>query len=108
FFIMARLSQDFGVGVTDAEVNASIVQMARNRGIRPEEARKELQENNRLNEMALAIREAKTLDRMLDKAKVTEVPAADWNAEVAERQKKAGATPPAGSKPAAPSRKKST
>ncbi len=99
FFIMAKLAQDFGVNVSDAEVNAAIVQMARNRGVRPEQARQELQQGNRLNELALAIREAKTLDRVLDKAKVTDVPAETWNEQVAERQKKAAAEAKKSSKP---------
>lgn len=99
FFILARLAQDFGVGVTDGEVNGAIVQMARNRGVRPEQARQELQEGNRLNELALAIREAKTLDRVLDKGKTSDMPADEWNKIVAERQKKA-ADKAAPSKPA--------
>ena len=91
FFILARLAQDLGIDVSDAELNASIVQMARSRGTRPDQIRTELQQNGRLNEMALAIREAKTLDRVLAKAKVTDVPAEEWNKIVAEKQKAAAA-----------------
>ena len=91
FFILARLAQDLGIDVSDAELNASIVQMARSRGTRPDQIRTELQQNGRLNEMALAIREAKTLDRVLAKAKVTDVPAEEWNKIVAEKQKAATA-----------------
>ena len=91
FFILARLAQDLGIDVSDAELNASIVQMARSRGTRPDQIRTELQQNGRLNEMALAIREAKTLDRVLAKAKVTDVPAEEWNKVVAEKQKAAAA-----------------
>jgi len=91
FFILARLAQDLGIDVSDAELNASIVQMARSRGTRPDQIRTELQQNGRLNEMALAIREAKTLDRVLAKAKVTDVPAEEWNKIVADKQKAAAA-----------------
>lgn len=92
FFILARIAQDFGVGVTDGEVNAAVVQMARSREMRPDAVRAELEKNGRLNEMALAIREAKTLDRILDKAKVTDIAAEEWNKVVAEKQKAAAAS----------------
>lgn len=87
FFLLAKLAQDLGVEVGEAEINASIVQMARGRGVRPDQVRSELQQSGRLNEMALSIREAKVLDRVLAKAKVTDVPAEEWNKTVAERQK---------------------
>ena len=76
-----------GVDVSDAEVNASIVQMARSRGARPDQVRAELQQSGRLNEMALAIRESKVLDRVLAKAKVTDIAADEWNRKVADKQK---------------------
>jgi trigger factor len=104
FFILARLAQDFGVGVTDAEVNGSIVQMARTRGLRPDQVRQDLQKEGRLNEMALAIREAKTLDRVLDKAKVSDIPAEEWNKLVEERQKNAAKTKAQTSAPKAESK----
>ena len=87
FFLLAKLAQDLGVQVGDAEINASIAQMARGRGQRPDQVRAELQQSGRLNEMALSIREAKVLDRVLAKAKVTDIPAEEWNKIVAERQK---------------------
>ena len=63
--------------------------MARQRGTRPDQVRAELQQSGRLNEMALAIRVAKTLDRVLAKAKVTDISAEDWNKVVTEKQKAA-------------------
>jgi hypothetical protein len=89
--ILARLAQDLGIDVSDAELNASVVQMARSRGQRPDQVRTELQQGGRLNEMALAIREAKTLDRVLAKAKVVDIAAEEWNKLVAEKQKAAAA-----------------
>ncbi len=91
FFVLARLAQQFEVGVTDAEVNGAVVQMARSRNLRPDAVRAELQKSGRLNEMALAIREAKTLDRVLDKAKVADIDAEEWNKIVTERQAAAAA-----------------
>jgi FKBP-type peptidyl-prolyl cis-trans isomerase (trigger factor) len=87
FFVLARLAQQYEVGVTDAEVNGAVVQMARSRNMRPDAVRAELQKSGRLNEMALAIREAKTLDRILDKAKVSDIDAEEWNKLVSDRQK---------------------
>jgi FKBP-type peptidyl-prolyl cis-trans isomerase (trigger factor) len=91
FFVLARLAQQFEVGVTDAEVNGAVVQMARSRNLRPDAVRAELQKSGRLNEMALAIREAKTLDRVLDKAKTADIDAEEWNKVVTERQATAAA-----------------
>lgn len=91
FFVLARLAQQFEVGVTDAEVNGAVVQMARSRNLRPDAVRAELQKSGRLNEMALAIREAKTLDRVLDKAKTSDIDAEEWNKVVTERQAAAAA-----------------
>jgi trigger factor len=91
FFILSKLAQDLGIEVGEAEVNGQIAQMARARGQRPDALRAELQQSGRLNEMALAIREAKVLDRVLSKAKATDIPAEEWNKVVAEKQKAANA-----------------
>lgn len=87
FFVLSRLAQEFQVNVTEGELNAAIVQMARNRGMRPDQVRQTLQKEGRLNEMALAIREAKTLDRVLEKASISDISAAEWNAHIEARQK---------------------
>jgi trigger factor len=89
FFILAKLAQDLGIEVGEGEVNGQVAQMARARGMRPDQMRAELQQSGRLNELALSIREAKVLDRVLAKAKVTDIKAEEWNALVAERQKAA-------------------
>ena len=80
-------AEDIEVG--EGEVNAQVAQMARSRGVRPDQMRAELQQSGRLNELALSIREAKVLDRVLSKAKVSDIKAEEWNALVAERQKAA-------------------
>jgi FKBP-type peptidyl-prolyl cis-trans isomerase (trigger factor) len=89
FFILAKLAQDLGIEVGEGEVNGQVAQMARARGMRPDQMRAELQQSGRLNELALSIREAKVLDRVLAKAKVTDIKAEEWNTLVAERQKAA-------------------
>ena len=91
FFLLTKLAQELGVDVGEAEVNGQIAQMARGRGMRPDAMRAELQKSGRINELALSIREAKVLDRVLAKAAVTDIAAEEWNTLVAEKQKAAQA-----------------
>jgi FKBP-type peptidyl-prolyl cis-trans isomerase (trigger factor) len=91
FFILTKLAQELGVEVGEAEVNGQIAQMARGRGMRPDAMRAELQKSGRINELALSIREAKVLDRVLTKAAVSDIAAEEWNTLVAEKQKAAQA-----------------
>ncbi len=92
FFLLARIAEHFSVEVSEAEVNGRIAQIAVQRNMRPEQVRAELQRSNRLGEVALSIREAKAADRIIDKAVITDVAAADWNAEA---EAKAGTKRPA-------------
>jgi len=98
FFILARLAEHFKVEVSEGEVNGRISQLAASRNLRPDQVRAELQRSNRLGDVFLSIREAKTADRIIDRAVITDVDAAAWNAEF-EARRKAGAD--AGAKPAA-------
>jgi len=89
FFILLRLAEHFKVEVSEAEINGRIAQMAASRNLRPDQARAELQKANRLGDVALSIREGKTADRIIDRAVITDVKAADWNAEAEARRKSA-------------------
>ena len=66
--------------------------------------RQELERSGRLSELALSIREQKVLDRILDKAKFTEVPADKWN-EAEEKRRQAELAAAGASKPAGKSKK---
>lgn len=86
FFILAAFAENMDIRVSEQEVNGFITAMARQRGERPEKLRSELAQANRLGEVALQIRESKTTDRLLEKAKVVDVDARAWNEEVAVRR----------------------
>lgn len=79
FFVLFRIAEELKVVVHDIEINQRIAQMAFQRNIRPEQLRAELIQTGRINEIHQHIREAKTLDMLLNKANVTEMPAEEFN-----------------------------
>ena len=94
-FIMAKVAKHFEVEVGEAEINGRIAEIAAAQRVRPDEVRTELSRTGRIREVAMSIQQAKAADRVVDTAKVTEMPAEDWNKEVEkrveERKKKAAA-----------------
>ena len=78
---MARVAQNFEIQVTEEEINGRIAGIARQRGERPDQVRTELAKTGAINEVAAQILEHKAADRIVDMAKVTEVPADEWNTE---------------------------
>jgi trigger factor len=82
FFILSRLAEQFGVSVTEQEVNGRVFAIAQQQGLRPDQVRAELQRTDSMNDVVLQIREHKTADRLLEKAAITDVPAEEWNKEV--------------------------
>ncbi len=87
FFVLARLAEEMGVQVSEAEINGRIAAMAAQSGTAPSQLRQDLERGGRLNELALSIREQKVLDRILEKATFTEVTAEAWNASEDARAK---------------------
>jgi trigger factor len=87
FFILTRLAEEMGVQVSEPEVNGRIAAMAAQRGVSPSQMSQDLQRAGRVNELALSIREQKVLDRILEKAKFTEVSAEQWNTSEDARAK---------------------
>jgi len=79
FFVLAKIAEKFEVGVTEEEVLGRIAQMAAERGERPDALRKQLMQRNQIGMIAQQIREHKTLDTLLSKAKVKEVSVEDYN-----------------------------
>lgn len=90
FFILARAGDDLGVGVTEPEVNGRIAQMAAERNMRPETLRQQLIQSNQVGGIVQQIREHKTLDVILSKAQITDVPADEFNKLVKEESKAKG------------------
>lgn len=109
-FIIDRASESLGVRVSDMEVNGRIAQMAAERNERPEKLRQQLISSNQIQGVYMQIREHKTLDAIIAKAKLEEVSVEEYNKEIAEQSKaareksksaKPAKTDDAGDKPAA-------
>ena len=92
-FILHRLAEHFEVDVSEQEVNGRIASIAAHRGLRPDQVRAELTQTGRLSEVAQVIRQHKAADRVVAQAKVTDIPAADWLAELS-KSKGEGANKP--------------
>ncbi|QYU67922.1 hypothetical protein J4558_24165 [Leptolyngbya sp. 15MV] len=97
FFILSKAADDLNIQVTEGEMNARIAQLAAERNIRPESLRQELIQRNQVGGIFQQIREHKTFDAILSKAKITEMPAEEFNKLMAE-QAKAKAAQAAGKK----------
>lgn len=96
FFILRRLAEHFKVEVNEQEVNGRVAEIAAGAGRRPDQIRAELARTGRLGEVARMVREHKAADRVISKARVTEVSAEEWNAMVrgeAEKRRKTATGP---------------
>jgi trigger factor len=89
FFILHKASQQLNVGVTEQEINFRIAQMAQQRGVRPDRLRAELIQNNQINGIYTQLGEHKTLDAIVAKATVSEMPADEFNKLMKEEAAKA-------------------
>jgi trigger factor len=106
-FLLHRLAENFGVEVSDQEINGRIAAIAAQRGMRPEKLRSDLLQSGGIGFIAQQIREHKAADRVIDQAKVVEVSAEEWNELVfAQRAEQKGTA--AGAKSATGSKKKTT
>lgn len=77
FFILDKASKDLEVDVDEQELNGRIAMMAMQQGRRPDKLRQEMAKQGQIEQLYLQLREQKTLDKILEQAKVTEVDAAD-------------------------------
>ena len=75
FFIIDAAAEQLKVEVTEAEINGRIAMIALHQGRRPEKLRQHLQRSGELEFLVLQIREQKTLEAILEKAKVKEIEA---------------------------------
>lgn len=69
-YILARIAEQEKVEVTDAEVEERIQAMAERHGMAPERLKAELEKRNSLENLRSEIRSEKTLDVLLENAKV--------------------------------------
>lgn len=79
FFIMNRIADDLNVRVEEQEINGRIAQMAQERNVRFDKLRAELIQRNQIGGIFQQIREHKTMDAILAKAKVTEMSPEEFN-----------------------------
>lgn len=70
FFTLARIAEQLDLDVTPQEVNSRIFQVAMSRGQRPERVREELERSGQIEQLFMQIREEKTLNALLARAKV--------------------------------------
>ncbi len=108
FFILDRAAKDLEVDVTEGELNSRISMMAMQEGRRPEKMRQQLQRSGEIEHLYMLMREQKTLDKVIEKAKVDEKTAAtDKKPKPAGKTPKKTAEKPS-DKPEAKSEKKKT
>jgi trigger factor len=79
FFILDRIAEENDVQISEAEVNGRIAQIAASRQMRPDHLRDQLIKNGSIQGVAQQVREHKTLDFILSKAKVEEITADEYN-----------------------------
>ncbi|MCA9290035.1 MAG: trigger factor [Phycisphaerales bacterium] len=85
-FILFRLGDHFDIGVDEQELNGAVAMMAAQHNTRPAKLKADLAKAGRLGELASQIREHKAVDRVVEKADITDVSAEEWNAEFAAKQ----------------------
>ncbi|MGQ0627480.1 MAG: trigger factor [Phycisphaerales bacterium] len=80
FFILDKAAESLDVRVSEQEVNGRIAQIAMERNMRPEQLRQQMIQQGQVSSVFSQIREHKTMDAILAKAKVEEVSIEDFNA----------------------------
>ncbi|MCX5659596.1 MAG: trigger factor [Planctomycetota bacterium] len=73
FFILDQAAKDLNIDVSEGEVNGRIHMLAMQQGRRPEKVRQQMSRGGEIEQLYLQIREQKTLDSILAKAKITDV-----------------------------------
>jgi len=73
FFIMDKIAEKLEVSVSEEEINSHIAYVAASRGRRPERMREELARDGSLSQFIMQIREQKCVEKILEKAQITEV-----------------------------------
>jgi len=73
FFILDKASKELEIDVDEQELNNRIAMMAMQQGRRPDKLRQEMGKQGQIEQLYLQIREQKTLDKILESAKVNEV-----------------------------------
>ena len=83
FFILDKAAEQMDIKVSDAEINGRIAQMAASRGERPEKMRQDIIARNQGQMVYTQVREHKTMDAILAKAKVEELSVEEFTKQMA-------------------------
>jgi trigger factor len=73
FFILQKVADEQEVDVTEGELNANIAAIAAQRQLRPEKLKQQMASEGSLQTLYVRLRELKAIDKILEKAKITEV-----------------------------------
>ncbi|MGN6367205.1 MAG: trigger factor [Phycisphaerae bacterium] len=73
FFILGKLADQFGIDVSEEEVNARIAAIATQYGRRPEKLRSQMAASNQIEQLFLQIRDGKVVDKLLETAEISDV-----------------------------------
>ncbi len=85
FFILYSVAEHYKVRVDEIEISQRIAQMAAQRNVRPEQLRAELIQTRQINGIYQQIRDHKSLDAILNRATVEEMPADEFNKYMKEQ-----------------------
>lgn len=89
FFIINQIAADRKIDVDEAELNGQVARIAMQREQRPEKVRQELAKSGVLADIYLNLRELKTLDSILNDAKIEEVEPDQMPGQPAQAEEKA-------------------
>ena len=78
YFLIARLVERYEISVSEQELNGSIATMAMRQGVRPDKLRSELAKENRLQQLAMTVRDRKTMDRLAADMQHKDITAEEW------------------------------
>jgi len=73
FFILGKLAEQFGIEVSDEEVNARIASIAVQYGRRPEKLKSQMGNSGQIEQLYLQIRDGKVVDKLLETAEISDV-----------------------------------
>ena len=77
-FLHQRLIKQYNLTVNEQEVNQQIVKLAMQRGVRPDELRANLVQNNQIQQIGTHIVENKAADAMAQQMKIVDMDAEEW------------------------------
>ena len=108
FFILDQAAKNLKIEVSEAEVNGQIASLAMQQGRRPEKLRQQMQKQGELEYLYLQIREQKTLDKIIENAKVIEAKDATTKSTKKKTTKKSTDSKKTDDKPKTAASKKKT